>query len=63
MDKKFRCMVLMPKGYLPQLINIAMLPHIAAKLGYNEALKHHIPCDYKMNFHDSTTMFSSEMDS
>ena len=62
-DKKLRCMVLRPRADLPQLKQHPMLPHIAAKLAYDEALKRHIPYDFKMNFHDSTAMFCSEVGS
>ena len=62
-DKKLRCMVLRPRADLPQLRMDAMLPHKAAKLAYNEAMKRHIPYDFKMNFHDSTAMFCSEVGS
>ncbi len=62
-DKKLRCMVLRPRADLPELRQNAMLPHIAAKLVYDEASKRHIPYDFKMNFHDSTAMFCSEVGS
>jgi hypothetical protein len=62
-DKKLRCMVLRPREDLSQLQKNKMLPHEAAKLAYNEALSRHIPYDFKMNFHDSTAMFCSEVGS
>ncbi len=60
-DKKLRCMVLRPRIDLPQLQKNKMLPHEAAKLAYNESQSRHIPYDFKMNFHDSTAMFCSEV--
>lgn len=60
-DKKLRCMVLRPRADLPQLQRDNMLPHKVAKLAYDEALKRHIPYDFKMNFYDSTAMFCSEV--
>ena len=62
-DKKLRCLILRPRADLPQLKQNALLPNLAAKLAYNEALKRHIPYDFKMNFHDSTAMFCSEVGS
>jgi hypothetical protein len=50
-------MVLRPRVDLIQLQEDKMLPHKVAKLAYDEALRRHIPYDFKMNFHDSTDMF------
>jgi hypothetical protein len=60
-DKKLRCMVLRPAMDLPQLKHNSMLPAIAAKFAYEEAFKRHIPYDFKMDFHDSSAMFCSEV--
>ncbi|MBC7687460.1 MAG: hypothetical protein H7211_04700 [Aquabacterium sp.] len=62
-DKKLRFMVLRPRADLPLLQHDAMLPQKAAKLAYDEAKKRHIPYDFKMNFHDSSAMFCSEVGS
>jgi len=60
-DKKLRFMVMRPRANLSEMIADPMLPHKAAALVYNESLHRHIPYDFKMNFHDSTTMFCSEV--
>ncbi|MBC7888032.1 MAG: hypothetical protein H7Z13_09080 [Ferruginibacter sp.] len=62
-DKKLRFMVLRPRAGLPGLMQDPMLPQKAAKLAYDEASKRHIPYDFKMNFHDSSAMFCSEVGS
>jgi hypothetical protein len=62
-DKKLRFMVLRLRADLPQIKKDTMLPHKAALAAYNEALSRHIPYDFKMNFHDSTAMFCSEVGS
>lgn len=62
-DKKLRFMVLRPKFDLPELQSDPQLPQKAAKLAYDEAQDRHIPYDFKMNFHDSTAMFCSEVGS
>ena len=62
-DKKLRFMVLRPNADLLQIKNDPMLPHKAAQAVYKEALSRHIPYDFKMNFHDSTAMFCSEVGS
>lgn len=60
-DKKLRFMVMRPRADLPAMIADPMLPHKAAKTAYDEAMKRHIPYDFKMNFHDSAAMFCSEV--
>lgn len=60
-DKKLRFMVMRPRADLPAMIADPMLPHKAAKTAYGEAMKRHIPYDFKMNFHDSAAMFCSEV--
>ena len=62
-DKKLRFMVMRPRADLPQLINDPMIPQKAAKYIYQEALNRHIPYDFKMNFHDTSAMFCSEVGS
>lgn len=62
-DRKLRFMVLRPRADLPQLLDNPMLPHIAAKSMYEEALSRHIPYDFKMNFFDPEAMFCSEVGS
>ncbi|MFN8242928.1 MAG: YiiX/YebB-like N1pC/P60 family cysteine hydrolase [Ferruginibacter sp.] len=60
-DKKLRFMVLRLRSDLPALQANPQLPQQAAAAMYQEALQHHIPYDFKMNFHDSTAMFCSEV--
>lgn len=60
-DKKLRFMVLRPRADLPALKADPLLPHKAAKYAYDEAMKRHIPYDFKMNFYDSTALFCSEV--
>ena len=60
-DKKLRFMVMRLRADLPTMINDPMLPQKAARMMYNESLKRHIPYDFKMDFHDSTAMFCSEV--
>lgn len=62
-DKKLRFMVLRPRADLPQLRSNPQLPHQAAKHAYHEALARHIPYDFKMDFHDPSAMFCSEVGS
>lgn len=62
-DKKLRFMVLRPRSDLPELVRDPMLPQKAAQMAYDEALKRHIPYDFKMDFYDSSAMFCSEVGS
>jgi len=62
-DKKLRFMVVRPRADLPELVRDPMLPQKAAKMAYDEALKRHIPYDFKMDFYDSSAMFCSEVGS
>ncbi|MGG9961573.1 YiiX/YebB-like N1pC/P60 family cysteine hydrolase [Ferruginibacter sp. SUN106] len=62
-DKKLRFMVLRLRNNLPAIQKDKMLPQKAAQLMYDEALRRHIPYDFKMNFYDSTEMFCSEVGS
>jgi Permuted papain-like amidase enzyme, YaeF/YiiX, C92 family len=60
-DKKLRFMVLRLRYNLPLMQADAMLPQKAAQFMYKEALRHHIPYDFKMNFYDSSALFCSEV--
>ena len=60
-DKKLRFMVLRLRADLPAMVADPALPQKAAKAMYEKALGKHIPYDFKMNFHDSTAMFCSEV--
>jgi hypothetical protein len=62
-DKKLRFMVLRPRSDLQELVRDPMIPQKAAKMAYDEALKRHIPYDFKMDFYDSSAMFCSEVGS
>ncbi len=60
-DKKLRFMVLRLRADLPCVKSDSMLPQKVAEIMYNTALSRHIPYDFKMNFHDTTAMFCSEV--
>lgn len=60
-DKKLRFMVMRLRTDLPAMKADSMLPQKAAKQMYDQALAHHIPYDFKMNFHDSSALFCSEV--
>lgn len=60
-DKKLRFMVLRAGADQPSMIYDPLLPHKAAKAAYEQALRRHIPYDFKMDFHDSTALFCSEV--
>lgn len=60
-DKKLRFMVMRPRADLPLMLADPMLPQKAAKKMFDEANKRHIPYDFKMNFHDSSALFCSEV--
>lgn len=60
-DKKFRIMVLRPRNDLPQLKNNPLLPHLAAKEAYEEAMSQHIPYDFAMDYSNSDEKFCSEV--
>jgi len=60
-DKKLRFMVLRLRTYMKEMKAEPMLPHKAAKFAYEAANNRHIPYDFKMNFHDTTAMFCSEV--
>ncbi|MBD3617188.1 MAG: hypothetical protein HUJ22_11520 [Gracilimonas sp.] len=62
-DRKLRFMVLRPRQDLPEMKENPRIPHIAAKLMFEEAQKRHIPYDFKMNFFDPGAMFCSEVGS
>jgi len=60
-DKKLRFMVMRPRADLPLMLADPLLPQKAAKKMFDEAGKRHIPYDFKMNFHDSSALFCSEV--
>jgi hypothetical protein len=62
-DRKLRFMVLRPRADLPQVKANPMLPHQAACFAMKESENRHIPYDFKMDFHDSSAMFCSEVGS
>ena len=62
-DKKLRFMVMRPRFNLPEMQKNPMLPHEAAEYMLNESQKRHIPYDFKMDYHDSSAMFCSEVGS
>jgi len=62
-DKKLRFMVMRLRSDLPALKLNPMLPHEAAEYMYNESQTKHIPYDFKMDYHDSSAMFCSEVGS
>jgi hypothetical protein len=62
-DKKLRFMVMRPRTDLPRLVQDPMVPHKAAAFMYHEALSRHVPYDFKMNFHEPSAMFCSEVGS
>ena len=62
-DKKLRFMVMRPRFDLPAMKLNPMLPHEAAEYMYNESQKRHIPYDFKMDYHDASAMFCSEVGS
>jgi len=62
-DKKLRFMVMRPRASLPQLIADSMIPQMAASWMYHEALVRHIPYDFKMESHNSSAMYCSEVGS
>ncbi len=59
-DKKLRFMVMRPRT---SLLYNAMTPHKAAQYMYYKAFEKHIPYDFKMEFHDPSAMFCSEVGS
>lgn len=61
-DKKLRFMVMRPRADLRQMRD-PLLPHKAAEYMYRKALEKHIPYDFKMQFHDPSAMFCSEVGS
>lgn len=60
-DKKLRFMVMRPRKDLTAMMADSMLPQKAAGRMFVEAAKRHIPYDFKMNFHDSSALFCSEV--
>lgn len=62
-DRKLRFMVLRPRPDLPRIAADPGLPHQAARDAFEEARRRHIPYDFKMDFHDPSAMFCSEVGS
>ena len=62
-DKKLRFMVMRPRADLTEMKNNAMLPYNASKFIYHESQSRHIPYDFKMDYHDTSEMFCSEVGS
>jgi len=62
-DKKLRFMVMRPRSDLPEIQKNFMLPHEAAKYIFDESQARHILYDFKMDYHDSSAMFCSEVGS
>jgi hypothetical protein len=60
-DKKLRFMVMRPRPGLAIIQQDPLLPHKAATFMYDEATRHHIPYDFKMNTGDPKAMFCSEV--
>lgn len=62
-DKKLRFMVMRPRFDLPELKLNPMLPHAVSEYMFNESQTKHIPYDFKMDYHDASAMFCSEVGS
>lgn len=62
-DKKLRFMVMRPRFDLPEIKVNSMLPYEASEYMFNESQKRHIPYDFKMDYHDASAMFCSEVGS
>lgn len=62
-DKKLRFMVMRPRFDLSELKLNPMLPHEASEYMFNVSQTNHIPYDFKMDYHDSSAMFCSEVGS
>jgi hypothetical protein len=60
-NKKLRIMVLRLRADLPQLAADPRLPHRAAAQARTDALAHHIPYDFSMDYQDSSKLFCSEV--
>ncbi len=62
-DKKLRFMVMRPRADLPEIKANDMLPYKASEYMFNESQSRHIPYDFKMDYHDASAMFCSEVGS
>lgn len=60
-DKKLRVLILRPRADLPAFVADPTLPHQAATYALQQALDHHIPYDFEMNYHDFAKLFCSEV--
>jgi len=62
-DKKLRFMVMRPRADLPEIQVNPMLPYEASEYMFKESQSRHIPYDFKMDYHDASAMFCSEVGS
>ena len=62
-DKKLRFMVMRPRADLSEIKTNPILPYKASEYMYNESQSRHIPYDFKMDYHDASAMFCSEVGS
>ncbi len=60
-DVKLRIMVLRIRSDHPLLIKDPLIPHLAAKMAYDEAGKQHIPYDFEMDYNEPSKRFCSEV--
>ncbi|WP_370477247.1 YiiX/YebB-like N1pC/P60 family cysteine hydrolase [Tamlana flava] len=62
-DKKLRFMVLRPRFDLQEITSNPSLPYEASKFIFDECQTRHISYDFKMDYHDDSAMFCSEVGS
>ena len=62
-DKKLRFIVMRPRFDLSEMKLNPMLPYEASTYMYQESQTRHIPYDFKMDYHDASAMFCSEVGS
>lgn len=62
-DKKLRFVVMRPRFDLPEMKLNPMLPYEASEYMYHKSQTTHIPYDFKMDYHDASAMFCSEVGS
>lgn len=60
-DTKLRILLLRPRYDLLKREYNTNLPDEAVQIAYEETLRRHIPYDFKLNFHEHTEMFCSEV--
>jgi len=56
-------MVMRPRADLPEIKANPMLPYKASEYMFKESQSRHIPYDFKMDYHDASEMFCSEVGS